>query len=364
MLLESLHLANFKNCEQAGIHCNPGLNLVYGRNGSGKTNLLDAIHFCCLTKSYFSVSDRQLIRDGSDFYRVVSKFNTSKSEVELVYKYRSGGTKEVLVNQEKLEPITDIIGRFPVVFVAPNDIQLVHDASMVRRRFVDRVLCQSDRLYMENLIKYNRILRQKNTLLKSKLNPNVTLLSSYNDSLIRFGKEIHMARTSFIKSFSTTLYSVYDEISKGLEAVDIFYESQLNDGNIEDLFVSSMGDEIRRQRPLVGIQRDDLIFTIGKKPLKKFGSQGQIKTYLYALKLAEFRYLKEIMEDTPILILDDFFEKLDSIRLSNLLDLLSNDQFKQVFLSDTELERSQAILERLNLDFDAFKVEDGTVQKI
>ena len=164
--------------------------------------------------------------------------------------------------------------------------------------------------------------------------------------------------------FSSTLYSVYEDISKGAEPVEITYDSQFHEGPIEALFESNMYDEIRRQRPLVGIQRDDFTFSIRNKSLKKFGSQGQIKTYLYALKLAEYRYLNEVMEDTPILILDDFFEKLDSVRLANLLDLLSSDQFKQVFLSDTELERSKTILDQLNMSYDAFQVEGGVAQKI
>ncbi len=363
MRLTQLQITNFKNYTQQLLDIDQTVNLIYGQNGSGKTNLLDAIYFISVAKSYFNLTDKQIIKESNQFYRVVGKLDSNGQAVEIIVKYELNGKKSIELQKKKLKKVSDLVGAISVVLVAPNDIKIVNQGSIERRKFIDRILCQCDSAYLNNLIAYNRILNQKNALLKGGYRPDPLLLKGYNEKLVFFGQEIYTARKEFVHSFLPLLQSLYKDISSAKERVGAEYISQFDTSDLVELYEHSLVDEIRFKRILIGTHKDDLSFMIDNKSLRKFGSQGQIKTFLYALRIAEFKYLESMLNQKPILILDDYFEKLDNNRLSSLIKLINNGTFDQVFLSDTELLRTQLLFEKNDIIFDSFKVNDGKVIK-
>lgn len=364
MFLSQLKLLNFKNYNSARLEFDQKVNIVYGDNGSGKTNLLDAIYFLSMSKSYFSLSDKYLITDDEPHYRIDGQFNfdDKKSEI-LAIKYKRSQKKELSINNKKLAKVNELIGRYPVVMVAPDDINIVKGGSKDRRDYVNRLLCQCDPKYLNDLMTYNRLMRQKDALLKGHVRPNRYSVEVYNDKLIPLAINLHVTIKKRIKDLQTVVYEQYGIISNQKDMITINYLSDLSEQDPKYLFDSHIDKEINFKRPLVGIQRDDYEFLIKSAPLKKFGSQGQIKSFLYSLKLAEFSILKQSLEKTPILILDDFFEKLDGKRLSALLALVNQPDFGQVFLSDTELKRSEEIFDKRGIKFASFHVTNGQVEK-
>ena len=359
--LTRIDITNFKNYERAKVRFDRKVNLIFGDNGSGKTNFLDAIHFLCVSKSYFSMSDKHLVKHDADFYRVVGHFQSGEKTDQLTYKYRKDGKRTIQRNMEKIVKVRDLIGQFPVVLIAPDDINIVKGSSKNRRDYFNKWLCQSDTSYLQALVMHNRILRQKDALLKSDRTPSVLSVQAFNHQLIPLAIQIHNKLTEIIEDFSEKVYDQYQKISSGKDQIRIEYKSDLTGVDCEKLFEEFIAQEIRAKRPLVGVQRDDFDFLIEERPLKKYGSQGQIKSLLYSLRLAEYEHLYSKIAKKPILILDDYFEKLDSNRLSSLLSLLGSDHFGQVFLSDTEVERSKKIFDERGIQFDSFYVEEGQI---
>lgn len=364
MKLLKISLANFKNYANETISFGPKINLLYGRNGSGKTNLLDSINYLALGKSYFGLTDKHIVMDNMDFIRVSGELlDDSGSALSLTIKYKLGQKKEIHYQKRKLTTASEIIGKLPIVLIAPNDIKLVNDDSKERRDFVNRILCQSDKNYLSELLTYNRVLSQKNALLKSDTLPDKLLLESYNDRLIQSGKIIFESRQKFVTEYLSVLVKYYELIAGTNEKVNLAYLSQYDCDHIVELYRQVVDKEILYKRPLIGIHKDDYLFNINNKELKKYGSQGQIKSFLYALRVAEYLYLKEHLNMKPILILDDFFEKLDKQRLTQLINLVNNDTFDQVFLSDTELERSKKIFNENRISFASYFISDGHISK-
>lgn len=362
MRINQLKILNFKNYNQATVRFNAKINLIYGQNGSGKTNLLDCIHYIALAKSYFGLSDTQIVKHNEEILRVEGAIMNDDDKINsMVIKYRAGSRKEIEFKKQKLNSNSEIVGLLPLVFVAPNDIKLVNDGSKDRRDFANRILCQSDKSYLSALLQYNRILAQKNSYLKAEQSIDHLLLESYNDKLIALGSIIFHHRQQFVIDFLPNLVSNYKAISSGSESVSIRYRSQYDVTNVKDAYAKLYSQEIQYKRPLIGIHKDDFEFEISNHELKKYGSQGQIKTFLYALRIAEFNFLKEKLVVKPILILDDFFEKLDRLRLNQLIHLINNDTFDQIFLSDTELERSKKIFEENDINFSAFHISEGSI---
>lgn len=360
MRLAHLELLNFKNYSTLKVEMGAKINLIYGNNGSGKTNLLDAIYFLGISKSYFSMSDKHLVKEGDDLFRVAGRFRQDdQSSFDIVVKYRLGASKSIEYKKNKLKSASELVGVVPIVFVAPDDSKLVNQGSIERRRFVDRILCQSDKVYLSNLMAYNRILIQKNALLKGQYRPDRILYKSYNVKLAEYGAYISSKRRAFVLTYLPSLMDIYQEISNGVESIHLDYESQLMNIDATEGFESVVEDEIRYKRVLFGVQKDDFIFSINDKPLKKYGSQGQIKSYLYSLRIAEFKYLESELKKKPMLILDDYFEKLDSGRLSALIRLINNGTFDQIFLSDTEYERSKILFDENGINFSAFEINNG-----
>lgn len=364
MYLRQLRAFNFKNYEKASIVFDPKVNIVFGPNGSGKTNILDAIHFLSVSKSYFGLSDKYLIKDAQDFYRLEAEYQKEERKQNLIIKYKRDQGRSIQINEKKLKRVNDLIGRYPVVLIAPDDIKIVKGGSKERRDYFNKWLCQSNATYLDALIKYNRLLRQKDALLKADRRPHHLAVESFNHQMIPLSITLNQIINQSLSEYIPKAQAQYDSISDGADLISIKYHSDLNDVDVSSLFSDVIDQEIAVRRPLVGVQRDDYEFEIEGRPFKKFGSQGQIKSLLYCLRLAEFAFLKDHLDVMPILILDDFFEKLDNQRLSALLSLINSEAFGQVFLSDTELERSQKIFEERGINFGAYRVENGNISRV
>ena len=363
MNITRLKLSNFKNYDVADVAFDNKVNIIYGNNGSGKTNILDAIHFLSVSKSYFGLSDKYLIKDDQDFYRIEGHYSQDEKKDHIVIKYKRDQKRDILLNTKKLKRVGDLIGRFPVVLIAPDDINIVKGGSKERRDYFNKWLCQSDRTYLDALMSYNRLLRQKDALLKGDYTPDRLTMEAYNSKMIGFATTLHNIIRTALSDFIPAALDQYSTISEGKDDIQLNYLSDLSDQDIDVLFNNMIPQEIHARRPLVGVQRDDYEFTIKDMPLKKYGSQGQIKSFLYALRLAEFIYLRKHLKRLPILILDDFFEKLDQHRLSALLSLINSGSFGQVFLSDTELARSKTIFEERGITFGAYRVTEGSIER-
>ena len=364
MKIKEITLSNFKNYENLKLRFNQRVNLFYGLNGSGKTNLLDAIHYLSISKSYFSSSDKLVIRHDQEFFRLHGVFTNNDKAYNISVKKRKDQKKVIEFQGAKLETASELLGKIPIVLIAPDDIKIVKQASKERRDLVNRIICQSNPKYLKTLITYNRILAQKNALLKSNGAMDFQLIDQYNHTLIQLGSAICDVRKAMIALLRVYVIDIYHEISKGAEQIDIIYKSQYDTDDIKRDFDNLLQDEIRFKRIFIGTHKDDFEFYINGNPLKKIGSQGQIKSFLYALRVGEYKYLKEKLTEKPILILDDYFEKLDNQRLSLLCRYLKDDTFDQVFLSDTELERTSALLSTFDIPFESFEIQNGKMIKL
>ncbi len=360
MILRELELDCFKNIHRLSLSLRPGINVIYGDNGAGKTNLLDAIYLLSLGKSHFHLADNALIRDEEEFYRVVGHYSSGDDKTyDVVVKHQRQGKKQIELNRKKVNRVKELLGRFPVVFVAPDDISLVFGGGRDRRNLINRTLCQCDSDYLVSLMKYNRLLRQKDAMLKKWPKPDRLEVETYNYQMIPLVETIHLKRSAYIDELGAVIRGIYADISDDDECVSTEYKSQFALRNIAEVFREQLDAEISIQRPLVGIQRDDILLYIEGKLFKKFGSQGQIKSLLYSMRMSEYHFLSKSLGEKPILLLDDYFEKLDGKRLSALLLLIQQAPFGQVILTDTELSRSQKIFERHGIPYAAYAIDKG-----
>ncbi|MFT4567304.1 MAG: DNA replication and repair protein RecF [Saprospiraceae bacterium] len=363
MFLKDLELHQFKNLKQVSVSFSERINLFYGDNGAGKTNLLDAIHLLSFGKSHFHLSDSALTQDGMDFYRLSGAYEdlSSGNSLRVSAKYKRDSRRVFEINGKKIGQVKNLLGKNPLVLVAPDDISLVYGGSLERRDYINRILCQSDKEYLDGLMRYNRILRQKDALLKSDRRPGSLEVEAYNAQLAPLANNLYNIRNEQIEKLNTTIQFHYNALSSNKEEIELVYESQLGNGPALDLYNQMVGQEIAVRRPLIGIQKDDIQILIGGKTFKKFGSQGQVKSLLYAMRMAEYQYLAEFLNRKPILMLDDYFEKLDGNRLTVLLRIINDDSFGQIFLTDIELGRSQKILDTHTIAYQAFQVRDGAL---
>lgn len=362
MHLENISLVNFKNYQDLRLDFSKGLNCIIGINGSGKTNLLDAIYYLCLTKSAFNNIDSQLILHGEPFLTATSKFHIN-SEVFVVKSVLQPPKKKYLsVNKVEYEKLSQHIGRFPAVLIAPNDTDLIRDGSELRRKFFDNILAQSDSGYLNALLKYNHILKQRNSLLKQfKENKKVNhdLLKSYDILLLPLNKTISDKRNLFIELFKNYTLENYQQLSGEREEVNLEYVSKVTETKFDEKFTKSLDRDILFERTHYGIHKDDYTFLIENNPLKKFGSQGQQKSFVIALKLAQHEYIHQIKSIYPILLLDDIFDKLDDERIKNLVNMVSTRNSSQIFVTDARPERTQAFLSDISKDFKIIEIENG-----
>ncbi len=365
MHINNLSLVNFKNYKEAGVDLHPKLNCFVGDNGAGKTNILDAIFYLCMCKSYFNSTDQYSIYSGDTFMVLQANFLRNKKTEEVYCGLKQGKKKQFRRNKKEYVKLSDHIGLFPVVMVSPADIQLILDGSEERRKYINSVISQYNKTYLTNIISYNKVLAHRNKLLKDLLrgNSQSDLLDIYDAQLIKFGNEIYSERKKFIKEFTPVFNKYYSVISGGEETVELVYQSQLNTGEFAEKLKSCRNKDIAVQFTTIGIHKDDLILNLNGTSIKKIGSQGQQKTYLVSLKLAQFDFLKQVNKVLPILLLDDVFDKFDSHRVKQIIKLVADDSFGQIMITHTNMDRMQILLKELDVEHKLFLVSKGVVEE-
>lgn len=363
MFLQSLSLVNFKNYTEATLHFSKGVNCFTGNNGSGKTNIIDAVHYLSFTKSYFNSSDSLNVRHGEHLFVIQGEFNVNGKKEEVFCGVKTGSKKQIKRNTEEYDRLSDHIGLFPVVMIAPVDHTLITEGSDERRRFMDSIISQISKPYLDDLIAYNKILSHRNAFLKQHSHKafDQTLLDVWNDQLIPLGIRIEKLRQQFVKEFLPLFAQTYSFLSGDNEQVSIAYQTQLHENNFEELLKRSLQRDLAVQYTTAGIHKDDLIFKLGELPLKRIASQGQQKTFLVSLKIAQFEYLFRHKKTKPILLLDDIFDKLDDHRVQRLMQLVSRHTFGQIFITDTHPERLKQIFDDIKVELTTFKVTNGEV---
>ena len=365
MHLESIRLANFKNYGNAQLEFSPQVNCFLGANGSGKTNLLDAIYYLAITKSSEQSQDQLCIKHKESFFSIKGKILNDKKSLEVLCVIEPGKKKSIRLDGVPYKKASEHVGKIPVVLIAPNDTDVIRGVSDERRKFFDATLSQTDSVYLKNLISYNHILKQRNSLLKRFAEQNTfdgDLLDTYTLKLIELGTYIYEKRQEALEFFKPLLINHYQNISDQGKSIDIQYHSHFAK-DIEQAFATSLQKELILKRTNVGVHKDDYDFLIENRPIKKFGSQGQQKSFLISLKLANYDYLKEQKGVNPILLLDDIFDKLDDWRIGKLIEMVASDQFGQIFITDARPERSIGFFDELSIDSNFYDVQSGQVNK-
>ncbi|MBN1199414.1 MAG: DNA replication/repair protein RecF [Bacteroidales bacterium] len=363
MHLHKITLHNFKNYTEAEFVFSDKINCLVGNNGVGKTNLLDAIHYLSFCKSYFNPSDAQNIRHETDFFAIHGNYfrrNDSPEQLQCIQKRNQ--RKKFLYNKKEYDRLADHIGQFPLVMISPSDRDLINDGSELRRRYIDSVISQFDKIYLDNLIHYNKALNQRNTLLKSFAERRYfdqETLDIWNEQLVLLGTTIFQQRKRFLEEFIPLFQHYFRFVSGGKEQVDLIYQSQLHSGPINTLLKQAVDRDRAAQYSTVGIHKDDLEFLLESYPLKRVGSQGQQKSFVIAIKLAQFEYTRKTNGFKPILLLDDIFDKLDDYRVQQLIRLVSENSFGQVFITDTQEENILKIFGPLAIDHKIFRINGG-----
>ncbi len=360
MILQRLLLTGFKNYAQADFEFSANVNCFVGNNGVGKTNLLDAIHYLSFCKSFFTPLDIQNIRHGDDFFAIHGTFSRSDGSGDLIQCIQKRDIrKRFLINKKEYDRLSDHIGLFPLVMISPYDRDLINDGSELRRKYIDSVISQFDKVYLDDLIQYHKAVAHRNALLKTFIDRShfePASLEIWDDQLVSSGKRIHERRSTFIEHFKPLFQDYFSMITGGAEQVDITYSSQLTGTRFEDVLQSALSSDRAAGYSTAGIHKDDLIFLIDGYPVKRFGSQGQQKSFLIAVKLAQFEYTRNIKGYKPILLLDDIFDKLDDFRVSRLLKLVSDESFGQVFVTDTSRDRIVSLFDKSAIEHRIFEL--------
>lgn len=350
LFLNSISVFQFKNYFHQDFTFTERIIGICGRNGVGKTNLLDAIHYLCFTKSYFTRQDQLNIHKGHEGFRLQGEFVLNDKTEKAVCILRETGKKEFSVNDELYTKFSKHIGHYPCVIIAPDDVQLIIGGSEERRKFIDTLLSQFDHDYLQSLINYTKILQQRNSYLRSfneGFNKDISVLDILDEQLSKEGKSIFEKRREFLLKFLPVVKQLYNDICQRYEDISLIYESEMHHMDLHELLKHNRQKDLMLQRSSGGIHRDDLVFHLSGQPFKNIASQGQRKSLLFALKLAEMEILKEEKKLSPLLLLDDVFEKLDEERISNLLMRVCSDEETQIFITDTNCQRLTEQLEKL-----------------
>ncbi len=375
MTLDQLHLLFFKNYEEASLTFSAGINCFIGDNGSGKTNLLDAIYYLTLTKSAFASADAQSIKQGADFFVVKGKFAPLFAEQSetIQVSLRAGQKKIITHNKQPYDRLADHIGRYPAVLISPYDTDLIRQGSEERRRYFDSLQSQLDHEFLELLIQYNGLLRQRNATLKQgggNHGFDALYLQALDDQLAPLGESLSLLRVAFLTQFIPVFQQHYAQLADGREEVLLEYKSQLPGQNFRHLLLANERRDMALQRSTTGPHRDDFVFLMDGLPVKSYASQGQQKSFVIALKLAQFELLATKTQPAgtppakPLLLLDDIFDRLDDKRIARLLQLVADHTFGQVFLTDTNLARTDLALAGIEGDIRRFRVQAGRVAVI
>jgi len=368
MFLKKLALTNFKNYDTAIFEFCPRINCFTGNNGVGKTNILDAIHYLSLTKSFSNIIDSANIRHGYDFFIVEGVFSGNGNEDTIYCSFHRQKQKILKRNGKEYRKLTEHIGKFPVVMISPFDSALITEGSEERRKFMNKIISQYDQVYLDAVLNYNRALQQRNRLLKDygrtgSFDPEV--ISVFDMQLKKFGEYIHKCRLKLINELVPVFNDYYSFISGGNEIVNLVYRSGLSEKSFDELLSESLKKDIALEYTTAGVHKDDLIFELEGFPVKSLGSQGQQKSFVVALKLAKFDYIGKKAGFPPVMLLDDIFDKFDSERVEKIIKLVGNHRFGQIFITDTDESRMKKILSDLNLDHRLFRIEkDGTIELV
>lgn len=362
MLLNTLSILNYKNIAQADLTFSPKINCFIGSNGEGKTNLMDAIYYLSFCKSSTNPVDAQIVAHQADFMILQGHYCNEDGDPEEIYcALKRGQKKKFRRNKKDYKRLTTHIGLIPLVLVSPADSVLISGGSEERRRFMDVVISQYDTLYLEELIRYNKALQQRNALLKQE-NPNEGMLEIYEEMMAQDGEILYAKRARFIAEFIPIFQEYYRQISEGKEQVSLNYISHCQRGPLFEVIRRDRNKDLIMGYSLHGIHKDDLEMSLGDYSIRREGSQGQNKTFLIALKLAQFEFLKRAgKKTTPLLLLDDIFDKLDSHRVEQIVRLVSGQEFGQIFITDTNRDHLDGILASTQKDYRVFTVKDGKI---
>ena len=368
MILEKLSLINYKNIPTAALELSSKMNCFIGHNGVGKTNVLDAVYFLSFCHSATNPVDSQVIRHNQDFMMLEGVYSmenekpeADSEELTISCGMKRGTKKHFKRNKKEYKRLSEHIGLIPLVMVAPDDTLLIEGGSEERRRLMDVVIAQQDRLYMESLNRYNKALAQRNTLLKQDEEPDIDVMALFEEQMAAEGERIFHRRTAFVEELIPLFQSFYERISGGREQVSLSYQSHCQRGPLLEVIQRDRFKDRAIGYSLHGVHRDDLEMLLDGHPMKRVGSQGQLKTYVIALKLAQFELLKHSMPTEPILLLDDIFDKLDAERVEQIVKLVGGNDFGQIFITDTNRDHLDKILRTSSLDYKLFHVESGEI---
>ena len=365
MILKRISILNYKNLEQVELSFSPKLNCFFGQNGMGKTNLLDAVYFLSFCKSAGNPIDSQNICHDADFFVIQGFYEAADGTPEEIYcGMKRRQKKQFKRNKKEYTRLSDHIGFLPLVMVSPADSELIAGGSDERRRFMDVVISQYDKEYLDALIRYNKALVQRNTLLKSEQPVEEELFLVWEEMMAQAGEVVFRKREAFIREFIPIFQSFYSFISQDREKVGLSYDSHARDASLLEVLKESRARDQIMGYSLRGVHKDELNMLLGGFPIKREGSQGQNKTYLVALKLAQFDFLKRTGTTVPLLLLDDIFDKLDASRVEQIIKLVAGDSFGQIFITDTNREHLDRILHKVGSDYKMFRVEQGPVAEM
>ncbi len=359
MVIRKLKLLNFKNHQEKNFDFSTQINCLVGNNGVGKTNVLDALHYLSVGKSFLGNTDFNNIKGEEAFFSLEALVESEDKEAVIKVQMPREAKKIIKKNDKTYERLADHIGFLPSVIISPYDANLISDSGESRRRFLDAMISQTDADYLHNLIQYQKTLQQRNALLKSFAKNryfDAESLEIYNEPLTKFGTAIFKKRKEFTDSILPLIQNYYEILSKGNEKVTLNYQSDLNDQPFEELLEKNLEKDRIVTYTSRGIHKDDLLFEMNGKLLKKIGSQGQQKSFLIALKLSQMSRIKELTGKTPILLLDDIFDKLDDTRVSQLIELVNREHFGQIFITDTSRERTEAVVKKINEESKIFEL--------
>ena len=363
MFLNRLIVSDFRNIASADLTFSPGINCICGDNGQGKTNLLDAVNYLSVTKSFLSSTDRYAIRYNTSKATLHGRYQVDNDQVEIALSINDGGEKELRIDSKACRKISDYIGKIPVVVVSPSDSSLINDSAQARRRFINIMLSQTDSDYLTAAVNYNKLLKQRNKLLKQ---PGVhpMLLDSFTEMMAPLADYICEKRREAVRKLSAGTALFYKEISGNREEVSMEYDSDLVGCKAEKLFSESINKDMALGFTSVGVQRDEIQFLMGGKPVRMCASQGQQKSFIIAAKMAQYKIMNELFKASPLLLLDDLFDKLDIHRINFLVDMVLKDNFGQVFITDTDRTRIEDIVSKYTSESMFYGVKEGVFERI
>ncbi len=367
MYLKKLSLVNFKNYEETELEFSPKINSLVGNNGVGKTNILDAIHYLSLTKSFFNNIDSISIRHDEEYFIINGTFIRGEGEDQIYCAFQKQKQKVLKKNGKEYQKLSDHVGKYPVVMISPADNALISEGSEERRKFLNKIISQYNPEYLDSVLKYSKALQNRNRLLKDfKLSGKFDndALTIWDSQLVKYGTYVFRERENLVNELIPVFQENYSMISSGKESVKLSYRSHLSEGDFAEALASSVAKDRFLEYTTIGIHKDDLLLEMNGHSVKSLGSQGQQKSYLVALKLAKFEYIKQKSGIAPILLLDDIFDKFDAGRVEQIIKLVGNHRFGQIFITDTHQSRLHEILSSHNTHYKLFRISNNSVEEV